>query len=126
MEKILGIDLGTTNSAAAIFRGGRPELSEAIEGKTTGGGKAFPSIVSFDANGNTSVGLLARKQLVSNPEGCVLEVKRKMGTDFKYDIYGKSYTPQQISAIILKKIKDDSESYFGITVDKTVITIPVI
>ncbi|MDN5847750.1 MAG: Hsp70 family protein [Candidatus Nitrosocosmicus sp.] len=124
MEKILGIDLGTTNSSAAMLRGGRPELTEAAEGKSIGGGKAFPTIVSFDKNGNTIVGMLARKLLISNPEGCVTAAKRKMGTDFKYEIYGKSYTPQQISAILLKKIKDDTESYFGIKVDKAVITVP--
>ena len=124
MEKILGIDLGTTNSSAAMLRGGRPELVEATEGKNVGGGKAFPSIVSFDKNGNTIVGLLARKQMISNPEGCVTASKRKMGTDYKYEIYGKSYTPQQIAAIILKKVKTDTEAYFGIPVNKAVITVP--
>ena len=79
MEKILGIDLGTTNSSAAMLRGGRPELVEATEGKNVGGGKAFPSIVSFDKNGNTVVGLLARKQMISNPEGVVTASKNKNG-----------------------------------------------
>ncbi|HDP97142.1 MAG TPA: molecular chaperone DnaK [Euryarchaeota archaeon] len=123
MAKILGIDLGTSNSAAAIIENGKPTIIPSAEG-TTLGGKAFPSVVAFDKDGQVLVGEPARRQAVSNPEGTVMAIKRKMGTDHKVRIGGKEYTPQQISAFILQKIKRDSEAYIGDKVEKAVITVP--
>ena len=88
------------------------------------GGKAFPSYVAFTKDGQLLVGEPARRQTITNPEGTVIAAKRKMGTDFKFKVYGKEYTPQQISAFILQKIKRDAEAYLGETVDKAVITVP--
>jgi len=123
MAKILGIDLGTSNSAAAVIENGKPTIIPSAEG-TTLGGKAFPSVVAFDKDGQVLVGEPARRQAVSNPEGTVMAIKRKMGTDHKVRIGGKEYTPQQISAFILQKIKRDSEAYIGDKVEKAVITVP--
>jgi molecular chaperone DnaK len=123
MGKIVGIDLGTSNSAAAVLVGGKPTIIQAAEG-TSVGGKAFPSYVAFTKDGQLLVGEPARRQTITNPEGTVIAAKRKMGTDFKFKVYGKEYTPQQISAFILQKIKRDTEAYLGETVDKAVITVP--
>jgi molecular chaperone DnaK len=123
MAKIIGIDLGTSNSAAAVMIGGKPSIIQAAEG-TSVGGKAFPSVVAFTKDGQLLVGEPARRQMISNPEGTVSAAKRKMGSDFKFYVLGKEYTPQQISAFILQKIKKDSEAFLGDTVDKAVITVP--
>jgi molecular chaperone DnaK len=123
MGKIIGIDLGTSNSAAASLVGGKPTIIQAAEG-TSVGGKAFPSVVAFTREGQLIVGEPARRQMISNAEGTVLAAKRKMGTDFKFTVFGKQYTPQQISAFILQKIKRDAEAFLGETVDKAVITVP--
>jgi len=123
LPKIIGIDLGTSNSAAAAVIGGRPTIIPSAEG-TSVGGKAFPSYVAFTKDGQLLVGEPARRQAVSNPEGTVLAIKRKMGTDYKVSIYGKEYTPQQISAFILQKIKRDAEAFLSDKVEKAVITVP--
>jgi molecular chaperone DnaK len=123
MGKIIGIDLGTSNSAAAAMIGGKPTIIQAAEG-TSIGGKAFPSVVAFTRDGQLIVGEPARRQMISNPEGTVIAAKRKMGTDFKFNVFGKDYTPQQISSFILQKIKRDAEAFLGDTVDKAVITAP--
>ncbi|HET6717228.1 MAG TPA: Hsp70 family protein, partial [Nitrososphaeraceae archaeon] len=123
MGKIIGIDLGTSNSAASVMIGGKPTIIQASEG-TSVGGKAFPSYVAFTKDGQLLVGEPARRQMVTNPEGTVVAAKRKMGTDFKFKVHDKEYTPQQISSFILQKIKRDSEAYIGETVDKAVITVP--
>ena len=123
MSKIIGIDLGTSNSAAAVMEGGKVTLIPSAEG-TTLGGKAFPSYVAFTKDGQLLVGEPARRQAVTNPEGTVSAFKRKMGKDYKYKINGKEFTPQQLSGFILQKIKKDAEAYLGTTVDKAVITVP--
>ncbi|MCD6274797.1 MAG: molecular chaperone DnaK [Candidatus Aenigmarchaeota archaeon] len=122
-EKIIGIDLGTSNSQAAVMMGGKPTIIPSAEGATMYG-KAFPSVVAFTKDGQLLVGEPARRQAVSNPEGTITEVKRKMGTNYKYKIYGKEYTPQQISAYILQKIKRDAEAFIGEPIKKAVITVP--
>jgi molecular chaperone DnaK len=123
MAKIIGIDLGTSNSAAAVMEGGKPTLIPSAEG-TTLGGKAFPSYVAFTKDGQLLVGEPARRQAVTNPEGTISAFKRKMGTDYKYKVNGKEFTPQQLSAFILQKIKKDAESYLGESISKAVITVP--
>ncbi len=123
MEKIIGIDLGTSNSAAAVVISGKPVVIPSAEGNTLGG-KAFPSYVAFTKDGELLVGEPARRQALLNPEGTVYAAKRKMGTDYKYKIYGKEYTPQQISAFILQKIKKDAEAFLGEKITKAVITVP--
>jgi molecular chaperone DnaK len=123
MGKIIGIDLGTSNSAAAAMIGGKPSIIQAAEG-TSVGGKAFPSVVAFTKDGQLIVGEPARRQMISNPEGTVLAAKRKMGTDFRFNVFGKEYTPQQISSFILQKIKRDAEAFLGETVDRAVVTVP--
>jgi molecular chaperone DnaK len=123
MAKIIGIDLGTSNSAAAVMLGGKPTIIPSAEG-TTLGGKAFPSYVAFTKDGHRLVGEPARRQAVSNPEGTVMAAKRKMGTDHKYKILGKEYTPQEISAFILQKIKEDAEAFVGEKIEKAIITCP--
>lgn len=122
-EKILGIDLGTTNSAAAILEAGRPVIIPSAEGPTVAG-KMFPSVVAFTKDGQLLVGEPAKRQAVTNPEGTIFEIKRKMGTDYKVNIYGKEYTPQQISGFILQKIKRDAETFLGKKLKKCVITVP--
>ncbi|MFQ5763090.1 MAG: Hsp70 family protein, partial [Candidatus Bathyarchaeia archaeon] len=123
MVKIIGIDLGTSNSAAAVMMGGRATIIPSAEG-TTPAGKAFPSFIAFTKDGSILVGEPARRQAVTNPEGTILAAKRKMGTDHKYSIFGKEYTPQQISAFLLQKIKRDAEAFIGEKIDKAVITVP--
>jgi molecular chaperone DnaK len=122
-EKVLGIDLGTTNSAAAIFEGGRATVIPSAEGPTMAG-KMFPSVVAFTKDGQLIVGEPAKRQATANPEGTIFEIKRKMGTNYKANIFGKEYSPQQISAFILQKIKKDAETYLGSTIRKAVITVP--
>ncbi len=122
-EKILGIDLGTSNSQAAVVIGGKPTIIPSAEGATVAG-KMFPSVVAFTKTGEVLVGEAARRQAVSNPQNTVFAAKRKMGSDFKYTIAGKTYTPQQISAFILQKIKKDAEAFLGTKVNKVVITVP--
>ena len=122
--KILGIDLGTSNSACSVMEGGRPVIIPSAEGTTTGGGKAFPSYVAFTKDGQKLVGEPARRQASINAEGTIQAAKRKMGTDYKYKIFGKEYTPQQISAFILQKIKQDAEAYLGAACTEAVITVP--
>lgn len=123
MPKIIGIDLGTSNSAAAAIEGGKPIIIPSAEGNSLGG-KAFPSYVAFTKDGQLLIGEPARRQAVTNPEGTVFEAKRKMGTNFRYKINDKEYSPEQISAFILQKIKRDAESYLGDKVEKAVITVP--
>ncbi len=123
MSKIIGIDLGTSNSAAAVMQGDSPVIIPSAEGATLGG-KAFPSYVAFTKDGELLVGEPARRQLVANPDRTIYAAKRKMGTDHKWKIGDKEYTPQQISAFILQKIKRDAESYLGEPVQKAVITVP--
>jgi molecular chaperone DnaK len=127
-EKILGIDLGTSNSACAVLAGtGKPEIIPAAEGRTLGG-KAFPSYVAFDENGRKIVGEPARRQAVSNPDGTVYAIKRKMGTSYKAKVKvgkdSKEFSPEEISAMILKKIKNDASAYLGEDIQKAVITVP--
>jgi molecular chaperone DnaK len=122
-EKIIGIDLGTSNSEGAVMLGGKPTIIPSAEGATVAG-KMFPSYVAFTPDGQLLVGEPARRQAVSNPEGTVTAAKRKMGTNHVYRIYGKEYTPQQISAFLLQKIKRDAEAFLGEPVTKAVITVP--
>jgi len=122
-EKIIGIDLGTSNSEGAVMLGGKPTIIPSAEGATVAG-KMFPSYVAFTPDGQLLVGEPARRQAVSNPEGTVTAAKRKMGSDHIYRIYGKEYTPQQISAFLLQKIKRDAEAFLGEPVTKAVITVP--
>ncbi len=123
VEKIIGIDLGTSNSAAAVMIGGKPTMIPSAEGVSMYG-KAFPSYVAFTKDRQLLVGEPAKRQATMNPEGTVYAAKRKMGTNHKYRIYGKEYTPQQISADILQKIKKDSEKFLGEPIHKAVITVP--
>jgi len=123
MAKIIGIDLGTSNSAAAVVMGGKPTIIPAAEGATVGG-KAFPSVVAFTKTGDLLVGEPARRQAVTNPDSTIAAAKRKMGSDFLFKIQDKNYKPQQISAFILQKIKKDAEAFIGEPVDKAVITVP--
>jgi molecular chaperone DnaK len=122
-EKIIGIDLGTSNSAAAVLQAGKPTIVPSAEGITQYG-KAFPSVVAFTKEGQLLVGEPARRQAVSNAQNTITAAKRKIGTDFKYSINSKDYTPQQISAFILQKIKKDAEKFIGEPVHKAVITVP--
>ncbi|MDN3955431.1 molecular chaperone DnaK [Sporolactobacillus laevolacticus] len=117
MSKIIGIDLGTTNSCVAVMEGGEPVVIPNPEGART-----TPSVVAFK-NGERQVGEVAKRQAVTNPN-TILSIKRHMGSDYKVDVEGKKYTPQEISAIILQKLKSDAEAYLGETVDKAVITVP--
>ncbi len=123
MAKIIGIDLGTSNSAAAVMMGGKPVLIPAAEG-TSIGGKAFPSVVAFTKDGQLLVGEPARRQAVTNPDNTIIAAKRKMGSDYVFKVQGKEYKPQQISAFILQKIKKDAEAFLGEKVEKAVITVP--
>lgn len=122
-DKIIGIDLGTTNSAAAVMEAGRPVVIPSAEGPTFAG-KMFPSVVAFTKEGELLVGEPAKRQALTNPDRTVLEVKRKMGTDQKIKIGEKEYTPQQLSAFILQKIKRDTETFLGRPVSRAVITVP--
>ncbi|HOW28929.1 MAG TPA: molecular chaperone DnaK [Elusimicrobiota bacterium] len=123
MSRIIGIDLGTSNSAAAIMEGGKATIIPSAEG-TTLGGKAFPSYVAFTKDEQVLIGEPARRQAVSNPEATVTAFKRRMGEEYKYAIRGKDFTPQQLSAFILQKVKRDAEAYLSDKVEKAVITVP--
>ena len=123
MAKIIGIDLGTTNSEAAYLEAGRPKIIPSAEGSTYGG-KMFPSVVAFTEDGERIIGEPAKRQAVLNPERTVMRIKRKMGTDHKVRIGEKEFTPQQISAMILQKIKTDAEAFLGEDVKQAVITVP--
>ncbi|HPV87361.1 MAG TPA: Hsp70 family protein, partial [Caldisericia bacterium] len=123
MSKIIGIDLGTSNSASAVVIGGKPTIIPAAEGVSVGG-KTVPSYVAFTKDGQMLVGEPARRQAALNPENTITAIKRKMGTNYKVNVFGKEYTPQQISAFILQKIKRDAEAYLGEPVSKAVITVP--
>ena len=123
MSKVIGIDLGTSNSAAAVLQGGRPLLVPSAEGSSLYG-KSFPSYVAFTKDGQRIIGEPGKRQAVANPEGTVTAFKRKMGTTYKYKIFGKEYTPQELSAILLQKIKQDSEAFLGEKVNEAVITVP--
>lgn len=123
MAKIIGIDLGTTNSEAAFLEAGRPKIIPSAEGSTFGG-KMFPSVVAFTESGERLVGEPAKRQSVLNPDRTVMRIKRKMGTDHKVKIDDKEFTPQEISAMILQKIKTDAEAFLGEEVKQAVITVP--
>src|SRR3990167_581393 len=123
MPKIIGIDLGTSNSAAAVMEAGKPVIIPSAEGQTMAG-KAFPSYVAMTKDGELLVGEPARRQAVTNPEGTAYAVKRKMGTKDKIALGGKDYTPEQLSAFILQKIKRDAEAFLGEPVANAVITVP--
>ncbi|MBR6024462.1 MAG: molecular chaperone DnaK [Methanobrevibacter sp.] len=122
-ERIIGIDLGTSNSAACVYIDGKPTIVPSAEGVTVYG-KAFPSYVAFTKDGDLLVGEPAKKQAITNPEDTIKAIKRKMGSDYTVEIQGKEYTPQQISAFILQKIKRDTEEFLGEEVTKAVITVP--
>jgi molecular chaperone DnaK len=124
MAKVIGIDLGTSNSAAAVMEGGRPVIIPSAEGAGVASGKAFPSFVAFTKDGQRLVGEPARRQAAINAEGTIQAAKRKMGSDYKFKVYGKEYTPQQISSFILQKVKQDAEAYLGDNVEEVVITCP--
>ncbi len=119
MGRVVGIDLGTTNSVVAVLEGGEPVIIPNSEGSRT-----TPSVVAFTKEGDRIVGQVAKRQAVTNPERTILSIKRHMGSDHKVRIDGKDYTPQEISAIILRKLKEEAENYLGETVDKAVITVP--
>lgn len=122
-EKIIGIDLGTSNSAASVLVGGKPTAIPSAEGASQYG-KSFPSYVAFTEDGQMLVGEPARRQAVTNPENTISAIKRSMGTDHKVTVNGKEYSPQEISAFILQKIKKDAETFLGEPVEKAVITVP--
>ena len=119
MAKTIGIDLGTTNSCVAVIEGGEPVVIANVEGNRT-----TPSVVGFSKTGERLVGQVAKRQAVANPDRTISSIKRKMGTDYKVEIDGKKYTPQEISAMILGKLKADAESYLGEPVTEAVITVP--
>lgn len=123
MGRIIGIDLGTSNSAAAVMIGGKPTIIPAAEGSTVAG-KTVPSFVAFTKDGQMLVGEPARRQAAINPEGTVTGFKRLMGTKEKVVLFGKEYTPEQLSAFLLQKIKKDAEAFLGEKIDKAVITVP--
>jgi len=122
-EMIIGIDLGTTNSEAAYLEGGRPVIIPSAEGSTFGG-KMFPSVVAFTKDGERIVGDPAKRQAVLNPDNTIMNIKRKMGTKHKVTIKKKKYSPEEISAMILQKIKTDAEAHLGVDIEKAVITVP--
>ena len=119
MGKVIGIDLGTTNSCVAVMEGG-----EAVVIPNSEGGRVTPSVVSFQANGERLVGQVAKRQAITNPDKTIISIKRHMGTDYKVDIDGKKYSPQEISSMVLQKIKADAEAYLGEQVTQAVITVP--
>ena len=119
MAKIIGIDLGTTNSCVSVIEGGEPVVIPNAEGART-----TPSVVAFSKDGERMVGNVAKRQAITNPDRTISSIKRHMGSDYKVDIDGKAYTPQEISAIILQKLKSDAESYLGEKVTEAVITVP--
>ena len=119
MGKIIGIDLGTTNSCVAVMEGGEPVVIANAEG-----GRTTPSVVAFSKTGERMVGQVAKRQAITNPDRTISSIKREMGTAHTVEIDGKKYTPQEISAIILQKLKADAEAYLGQTVSEAVITVP--
>lgn len=119
MSKIIGIDLGTTNSCVAVLEGGDPVVIPNAEGNRT-----TPSVVGFAKDGERLVGSVAKRQAIANADRTVSSIKREMGSDYKVNIDGKTYSPQEISAMILKKLKEDAESYLGEKVTEAVITVP--
>ena len=119
MAKIIGIDLGTTNSCVAVMEGGESVVIANAEGART-----TPSVVAFSKTGERMVGQVAKRQAVTNPDRTVISIKRHMGSDFKVHIDDKTYTPQEISAMILQKLKGDAENYLGEKVTEAVITVP--
>ena len=119
MAKIIGIDLGTTNSCVSVIEGGEPVVIPNAEGART-----TPSVVAFSKDGERMVGNVAKRQAITNPEKTISSIKRHMGSDYKVNIDGKAYTPQEISAIILQKLKADAEAYLGEKVTEAVITVP--
>ena len=119
MAKIIGIDLGTTNSCVAVLEGGEPKVITNAEGART-----TPSVVAFSKKGEELVGVTAKRQAVTNPKKTISSIKRKMGTNEKVEIDDKKYTPEEISAKILMKLKNDAEAYLGEKVTKAVITVP--
>ncbi len=119
MAKIIGIDLGTTNSCVAVYEGGEPSVITNPEGSRT-----TPSVVAFSKDGERMVGQIAKRQAITNPDKTVMSIKRHMGSDYKVAIDDKKFTPQEISAMILQKLKADAESYLGTTVNQAVITVP--
>ncbi|MBQ3170132.1 MAG: Hsp70 family protein, partial [Clostridia bacterium] len=119
MSKIIGIDLGTTNSCVAVMEGGEPTVIANAEGNRT-----TPSVVAFAKNGERLVGQVAKRQAVTNPDRTVISIKREMGTNFKVAVDGKDYTPPEISAMVLQKLKADAEAYLGQPVTEAVITVP--
>ena len=119
MAKTIGIDLGTTNSCVAVIEGGEPVVIANAEGART-----TPSVVAFSKTGERMVGQVAKRQAITNPDRTISSIKREMGTDHKVTIDGKSYTPQEISAMILQKLKGDAEAYLGESVTSAVITVP--
>ena len=119
MSKIIGIDLGTTNSCVAVMEGGNFAIIP-----NSDGGRTTPSVVNIKDNGEIIVGEIAKRQAITNPDSTVISIKTQMGSDYKVNIHGKDYTPQEISAMILKKLKKDAEAYLGETVTEAVITVP--
>ena len=119
MAKVIGIDLGTTNSCVAVLEGGEPTVIANAEGMRT-----TPSVVAFKKDGERLVGETAKRQAVTNPDRTIASIKRHMGEDYKVTIDGKAYTPQDISAMILTKLKNDAEAYLGEKVSEAVITVP--
>src|ERR1700737_4550159 len=119
MAKVVGIDLGTTNSVVAVMEGGEPMVIPNSEGS-----RLTPSVVAFTKTGERLVGQLAKRQAVVNPERTIASIKRKMGTNEKINIDGKGYTPQEISAMVLGKLKNDAEKYRGSPVTRVLITVP--
>ena len=119
MSKIIGIDLGTTNSCVAVLEGGEPVVIANAEG-----GRTTPSVVAFSKTGERMVGQVAKRQAVTNADRTVASIKRHMGENYKVTIHAKGYTPQEISAMVLQKLKADAEAYLGTTVSEAVITVP--
>ena len=119
MAKIIGIDLGTTNSVVAVMEGGEPVVIPNSEGART-----TPSVVAFTKEGERLVGQIAKRQAITNPDRTISSIKRQMGSNYKWSVDGKEYTPQEISAMVLQKLKQDAESYLGETVTQAVITVP--
>ena len=119
MGKIIGIDLGTTNSCVAVYEGSEPIVIPNPEGART-----TPSVVAFTKDGERMIGQIAKRQAITNPDNTVSSIKRHMGSDYRVSIDDKKYTPQEISAMILQKLKADAEAYLGTTVTDAVITVP--
>ena len=119
MGKIIGIDLGTTNSCVAVYEGGEPKVIPNPEGART-----TPSVVAFSKTGERMIGQVAKRQSITNPDRTVISIKRHMGSAYKVSIDDKSYTPQEISAMVLQKLKADAEAFLGESVSEAVITVP--